>query len=329
MTRPWTIPVHLQKGELFSTWLARAALAQGCDPIHLTGALWPSWRAWTIDLDRGLSAERLGVLVARSGLSEAVLESSTLRPLLALVAPGSSPGLANWPWVLSQGSRNRRRYGGLQFCPGCLAEDRTPYFRRAWRLAWHIGCERHGGRLVDHCDSCHAPVEPHRSGAENRTLCCCPSCGFDLRRAGSKPACLEALAFQATADRVLHDGVGTWLGSTVSREAWFAMADSCAKGCIRVRAGDEVPEGITSLAINLQRPIERTLRLQMASRAMLGQSRGSSLTRRMAATRLTAFKRSGAEARGRGAGELPLPRPRAKVQGEWIRLLRRMRVGHP
>jgi hypothetical protein len=44
-------------------------------------------------------------------------------------------------WLLRPG-KNR------QFCPRCLAEDwasgKTPYARRAWRIAWHTCCQQHG-----------------------------------------------------------------------------------------------------------------------------------------------------------------------------------------
>lgn len=329
MTRPWAIRVALLPDELFSTWLARTALAQGCDPMHLTGSLWPRWRAWTIDLDRGLRADRLAVLGARSGLAEERLEAAMLRPLLAAVAPGVKAEQANWPWVLSLGSRNRRRQGGLQFCPSCLGEDSTPYFRRAWRLAWHVGCIRHGTLLADHCGRCQAPVEPHRLRAGDITLCRCPSCGHDLRRVTTAVACAEASAFQVMADQVLLDGHGMWTTSVVARENWFGLAATHASGRILARREDEVPPGLTALAMNLQRPSERVLRLRMAFRGMRGESRGEPMLAPGCLAATSQPSRSWAASQ-RGHPRQPVPpRPQAKVQGEWIRLLRRQRIGHP
>lgn len=315
MIRPWAIHVPVLPDELFSTWLVRVALAQGCDPMHLTGSLWPRWRAWTVDLDRGISEHRMEILAGRSGVDAVRLEAATLRPLLAAVAPGVRPEQATWPWVLAQGSRNRRRRGGLQFCPLCLAEDATPYFRRTWRLAWHVGCDQHRTLLIDHCHCCHAVVEPHRVRANEATLCQCPSCGHDLRRTATVDVCAEALAFQVNADQVLANGHGAWLAMDVSRETWFRLAEIHAGGRILRQGEDETAQGITALAMNLQRPSERVLRLRMAFRSMNGEPRGRSVlpTRSSAGT-----QRSLAPAR-----------PQVKVQGEWIRLLRRLRVGHP
>lgn len=315
MIRPWAIHVPVLPDELFSTWLVRAALAQGCDPMHLTGALWPRWRAWTVDLDRGINEHRMAILAARSGVDALRLEAATLRPVLAAVAPGVKPEQATWPWVLSQGSRNRRRHGGLQFCPSCLAEDTTPYFRRTWRLAWHVGCQRHCTLLTDHCGQCQALVEPHRVRFIDATICRCPSCGHDLRRTTTEQVCPQALAFQITADKVLAHGRGTWLAEEVSREAWFRLAGIHAGGRLLLRGEDEVSTGVTALAINLQRPSERVLRLRMAFRGMNGEYKGRSMPP----------ARSSAETQRPPAAA----RPQAKVQGEWVRLLRRLRVGHP
>ncbi|WP_348009161.1 TniQ family protein [Roseateles sp.] len=314
VTRPWALRVGLLPEELFSTWLVRAALAQGCDPMDLTGSLWPRWRAWTVDLDRGLAPERLAVLAARSGVAAAELEAAMLHPLLAAIAPGVEPSQATWPWILAQGSRNRRRQGGLQFCPACLAEDATPYFRRSWRLAWHVGCVRHGILLSDHCGRCHSPAEPHRVRASDVTLCRCPSCGHDLRDTATSVACAEALDFQRAADHVLSTGHGIWSAVPVTRERWFHLAKTKASGRLLGLPGDQAPLGVTSLALNLQRPSERVQRLRMALRGMNGQACEMPMVARGAP--------------GGGAARLATSRPQAKVQGEWIRLLRRSRVGH-
>jgi len=321
MNGAWVVKVPLLRDELFSTWLARAALAQGCDPMVLTGSIWPGWRAWTRDLDRGLSDEHLDLLAANSGLEKHALEAATLRPVVCAIAPRAAGSNCAWPWVMALGSRNRRRFGGLQYCPECLGEDELPYFRRAWRLAWHVGCEKHGCLLGDHCSHCKAPVEPHLCRAVDQVLSRCPGCGHDLREGRTVAACADALAFQRAADLVLQARDGIWAGTRVEAERWFAMASRHAGGRIRLLPGDAAPSALTSLPTVLQRPSERVLRLQMAYRAMQGGLQASVL-----AMRCVASSRS----RSRGApGRPPTPRPRATVNGEWIRLLRRLRLGQP
>lgn len=140
----WVIPVELLPDELFSSWLVRTALANGCDPLTFTGVVWPKWRVWTGDVDRHPPAERLAVLSKMSNIPVEALSESTLSPT-ALRILSEIPGKEiAWPWVLAIGARNRRRSGGLQYCAMCLTEDPKPYFRIPWRFAWHTGCEKHG-----------------------------------------------------------------------------------------------------------------------------------------------------------------------------------------
>jgi hypothetical protein len=85
--------------------------------------------------------------------------------------------------------RVRTQYG-LQFCPRCLAEDKEPYFRRRWRLAFVTVCVEHGVVLRDRCPRCGAAVNFHRDelGLRNKyapaSMRLCHSCRFDLRTVG-------------------------------------------------------------------------------------------------------------------------------------------------
>lgn len=325
MSEPWPVYVPLLPEELFSTWLSRAALAQGCDPMVLTGVLWPAWRAWTRDLDRGLSENRLNVLVARSRLCRDKLEDATLRPFVRAIAPHFVERKTSWPWVMAQGSRNRRRFGGLQFCPQCLVEDPQPYFRRRWRLAWHVGCEQHLCLLADHCGHCRAPVEPHRCRARDGVQTLCPGCRVDLRKSKTAPACPDTLAFQRVADDVLAKGGGAWASEMLDLVGWFRVARRHAGARVRLLETDVAPSSLSALPLELQRPSERVVRLRMTYRGMQGIVIGDVL---QGGTTL----QSSRERRGVSAGSvegLPSPRSRTKVYGEWVRLLRRLRIVLP
>lgn len=74
-------------------------------------------------------------------------------------------------WVLPIGRFGRRRVRhGEQFCRICLAEDTQPYFRRKWRLAFNVVCERHAVFLEDACPHCDAPVAFHTGDFGQRLL---------------------------------------------------------------------------------------------------------------------------------------------------------------
>lgn len=220
----WAIPVPLLPDESLSSWLARAAITQGCDPLTLTGAVWPKWRVWTLDPDRGISRERLYALSEASGISVTAFGASALRPDAERIEGHPLSDSKGWPWILALGSRNRRRSGGQQFCPECLASDTKPYFRKRWRFAWHIGCAAHEKQLLDRCHVCGAPVEPHRLLAEDKHLAWCARCKFDLRSAASLPVSKDALGFQRMADRAVNIGEGAFGRRLIPVSDWFATA---------------------------------------------------------------------------------------------------------
>ncbi|WP_371873110.1 TniQ family protein [Geomonas silvestris] len=219
----WAVPVQLLPDELLSSWLTRAALDHGCDPLVLTGSLWPKWRVWTLDFDRGGLQGKLGQLSFLSGVREEWLSAATLGPTIGELNQRPLQPNAVWPWILAVGARNRIRHGGLQFCPRCLAEDRIPYYRLHWRFAWHSGCQKHRVLLLDKCSTCRRPIEPHRLSAGDRDLAVCASCKSDLRDGHVAQTKARALAFQTLADQALC-GVGVCYGSDqLTAREWFNL----------------------------------------------------------------------------------------------------------
>jgi len=218
----WVRSVSLLPDEIISSWLVRAALAQGCDPMVLTGDMWPKWRIWTRDVDRFLNDEPLSKLVTVAGIPLSSFRAATLKGVAERVSSGPLPDKALWPWILALGVRNTKRRSGLQYCPMCLSEDRTPYYRLQWRFAWHVGCEHHHCSLLDRCPHCNAPIEPHRLHAEDGCVAVCATCKGELRDVGTAPCSDDALAFQLAGDEVVRSGGGQFMAHPVETDAWFA-----------------------------------------------------------------------------------------------------------
>jgi len=220
----WAIPVGLLPDELLSSWLVRTALANGCDPLTFTGAIWPKWRVWTGDVDRYPPTDRLVNLSIMSNIPVDTLEASTLSPTVRRILGELPRKDSAWPWILAVGARNRRRSGGLQYCPICLSEDAKPYFRRQWRLAWHTGCEKHGCQLEDRCPGCGAPIEPHRQSAEIGLMGHCSTCRASLSEVNPAPLSGHALKFQTLADEAAASGTTWFDGAEVGCCDWFSLA---------------------------------------------------------------------------------------------------------
>jgi len=212
----------------------------GCDPMVLTGEIWPKWRVWTLDVDRSISEEQLQPLSLISGISQHVFQAAMLQSIAIRIHGRPLQEKAVWPWILSLGARNTKRRSGLQYCPICLGEDKSPYYRIQWRFAWHTGCETHQCRLHDSCWHCGAPIEPHRLAAEDQTVSICASCKVDLGRADTKSWNDEAKSFQLETDRILQGECGIYLGESISSHHWFELASFFESFIRRVnRNGEE------------------------------------------------------------------------------------------
>lgn len=237
MKNDWNIPVLLQPGELLSSWLVRVALANGCDPLVISWSIWHKWRGWAIDIDRNPGEERLLTLSNYSGENLADLQNSTLIPIATVILGRDPISNVLWPWILTNGTRNRIRRGGLQYCADCLKEDKKPYYRREWRLAWHFCCAQHSKVLLDACPHCQAPIEPHRLVTTDRVITQCASCHNSLLDI-KKPKLMDSdiQSFQILIDSVLFRQVDPLVnGNPTTISEWFEVVryyESFVRRCI-------------------------------------------------------------------------------------------------
>lgn len=232
----WPRAQNLLADELFSSWLIRNAFAHGCSPMSLTGSLWPGWRCWTLDLDRGCPEGKLDSLAKMTGIGTADICSSTLRPIINALDPALEAKIGVWPWVLGLGARNRRHAGGLQGCPLCFSED-PPHYGLSSRLAWHTCCQKHLVRLIDSCPSCGAPLQPHLLEQTVANCRHCHRCHKPfITRVDDLAFAPGALAFQRAGDYAVR---GLALGDSIPCEpsAWFYRARFIA-GILRVSASN-------------------------------------------------------------------------------------------
>ena len=221
----WAISIALQPDESISSWLARAALVHGCSPVSLAAWIWPGWRTWTTDVDRGVPREQLATLEKVSGIKRAAFEAAALEPIASRIEGRVLERNRVWRWILPRGRASDQRQGSAQYCPECLAEDGTPYHRLTWRLAWYTACATHGTTLADRCGQCGTAVRLHRLDGSARHTATCSACGADLREYKRGGANASALAFQDAGDRTVQSGAGTCLGQSVDTTTWFAVAE--------------------------------------------------------------------------------------------------------
>ncbi len=173
--RLWPQRPKRRPGELFSSWLWRAAIAAGVPPRQfvkdVAGGPYD-------DIDRDLAPGTLTRLANASGQSLRFLGAGLLVPGEGLSFHAELAEdllLASGGFLVGRGGRHRRGrpLPVLQYCPRCLRSPDGPHFDRAWRLAPFAVCPTHACRLHDGCWRCGAPV----ALLDQRTADPVPRCG--------------------------------------------------------------------------------------------------------------------------------------------------------
>lgn len=190
----WPVTPGPEPDELPSSWLHRLAIANGIAPrafgdvLGLGGGMWSS--RLDVDLPDALSV-RLGVRtgVACETISAMATTSGVLAPLLLPLRATARRSRSTW----------------LQYCASCLAGDRTPYFRRSWRLASRISCFRHGCGLRDRCPVCRGALAPFAQ-MDLVPHHVCTFCGFDLRDAARVSVTVAARRLERAIDDLCSAG---------------------------------------------------------------------------------------------------------------------------
>jgi hypothetical protein len=173
--------------ELLSSWLVRLAMSHGLKLHTFCSIAWPKKAIWNRDIDKSADEELIAVLSERTGCPAERVRMTTLAAYEGWLYERHNPN-GNTLWIMPVGVYHRtRRHFGLQFCAQCLREDKKPYYRRSWRLAFVTFCERHDLSLSDRCPKCNEAINFHRDEMGHRdqamaySLTRCHACKFDLR----------------------------------------------------------------------------------------------------------------------------------------------------
>ena len=188
----WPIHPKPKPGELLSSWIVRLARAHGMKvQTYCQLVFGYSQPVWNRDIDKLAPDAILNALCSVTGASREEARATTLASYEGLLYERHNPyGHTRWLLPLGIYHRTRRKFG-LLYCPFCLRDDEEPYFRKEWRLAFNLVCERHGCRMLDRCTQCGAGVAFFRREMGDRhvvdggEITRCHSCGFDLRFASA------------------------------------------------------------------------------------------------------------------------------------------------
>lgn len=175
--------------ELLSSWIVRVAQANGIKLQTLCWMLFGNQKSpWNRDIDRSAPHWLISALSEHTGTNYWDIFHTTLATYRTrLYSRRQSSGQLRW--ILPVNNYGMRHTGfGQQFCPLCLANDATPYFRKQWRVALFTYCPHHQVLLWNSCPACGLPVMHYRGDfgrelQEARPIHACHACGFDFREA--------------------------------------------------------------------------------------------------------------------------------------------------
>lgn len=204
--------------ELLSSWLVRCAYANAKKLHAFCTQVWGSrHHFWERDVDRSGDILLLEALAERTNTPNRLVYKTTLAAYEGTLFEFFRRS-GELPWVMAVGKSGRNRLGyGMQFCPQCLADDETPYYRKVWRLSCIVVCPVHGCFLHDCCPSCKAPVTFHQGDYGEKVLSYramitqCSKCGLDRRSVQAIPCsdtdrCNRLKAFQTVIFKAIQTG---------------------------------------------------------------------------------------------------------------------------
>lgn len=209
-------PIHLKPrtNELLSSWIIRLAHAHGYKVERASRVLFGRDHAiWSRDVDRLAPSGVLTKMCEITGTDPKLANLTTLESFGGFLSERVHPG-GHAPWIIPLHIRHRQRTApGLMYCPICLQDGETAYYRRSWRLAFITVCTAHGVALHDTCWQCGTPVMPHRvdigrCGAtpRDRSFVRCWRCGCKLNAVDVEPCDEYLLTFTRNLEAVLERG---------------------------------------------------------------------------------------------------------------------------
>lgn len=227
-------PVHLKpkSDELLSSWIVRLAQGHGMKVQSFCHQAFGRQHAiWNRDIDKLAPRHFLESLCDVTGTPWEQAWQTTLNSYEGILYERHNP-FGNSRWILPLGVYHRKRKGfGLLYCPLCLKEDREPYFRKQWRLAFHVICDRHGTAMLDRCPACGAAVVFFRREMGNRTafdggdITRCYACSADLRHGPAyDPPGPDGQTLSILRSLIMFHDMGWWFvgnGNSVYSHLYF------------------------------------------------------------------------------------------------------------
>ncbi|WMB72712.1 TniQ family protein [Shewanella oncorhynchi] len=210
---PW--PVHPQplQDEIFSSWVYRAARANGQNFFSLCHLLTPEMKNTHHNYDYLTTENVVRKFSQMLSTSYKTALGTTIDSFAGYLFEQPTPKVNRRTCILQEGIKpnNYKRFS-LQFCPMCLSEG-EPYFRKQWRISLITVCTKHACQLHDRCPQCYSPIQPLKNEIKNKykmpflgEITQCFRCGFNLKETTVIQAELQTMIDTVWYEKILKSG---------------------------------------------------------------------------------------------------------------------------
>lgn len=230
--RYWPFRPSPLPDELLSSWLLR--LSRGNAPATKSrvffNANWPGIPLWDRDIDRSVCGSVIESLARKSGTPLPKVQQTLLRSYEGYAFENLKVGgHSRWVRPLGRGQA-RKLLSGMRFCPVCLCEDETPYYRKVWRMSFTSTCSVHKIILSDKCPECQSPCV-----LGNGDLYECHTCKLDLASTPSTHGEAIAISADTFMTELAKDGVtglssSPFMHSILLFDTWYQIISLLAYG---------------------------------------------------------------------------------------------------
>ncbi len=174
-SKEWDFCPKVLEKESFLSWFTRISKENCSDARFLYHQLIKHSTIQKVNLDKiGEDLNRL--LIDKKTQNEVIL---ALQPYLNIPLHN----FENPPYIMKN-TNDFLDYLNIplkfpRYCPYCLAEDKTPYFRDWWFFKPHMVCPTHQFILLNSCPHCNSPIKFWNT-SWNQSILCCSECGKDI-----------------------------------------------------------------------------------------------------------------------------------------------------
>ena len=165
------------EGESFLSWFTRLA-KENCSDVDL---LYRKLRLLSSSrpIEKQAIESQLMNLESNKKLKNKLIEN--LSPFVDINLPRLKESLFNISEILKQWGFRSVLLQTPRYCPSCLKNDETPYFRYFWFLNFFTYCDVHKCILTESCPHCSHPIKFWKTNW-NQSIDTCFNCNGDLKQ---------------------------------------------------------------------------------------------------------------------------------------------------